>query len=193
MRTRLAVACLIALATLVLLAVGPAAQGSNGDPVVLGQNNDGEGTVLTGHGATTLQIVQTDLEYDALRVIANRQDDIAIDASVANGDPNSTAVSAYAAGESNAIIARGQSQFIGGPVYFNGTSGVATIPAGANHIRVTVEPNAMTSTTHALAMLQQRRSVQVVAVHPERARDRLAIFLDRPVALPTQVSWFLFD
>jgi hypothetical protein len=98
-------------------------------------------------------------------------------------DPSSAAISAF-----------GAVKLDGGPISFGSTSGEAVVPAGAAKVTVSVAARGMTASTTGLATLQQHvHGMFVEALETDAATSTITIYLNRKVAVPTQVAWFLFN
>jgi hypothetical protein len=142
--------------------------------------------VINSHD-TALQVQSSNGGGDwAMSVTSTGSDGIGL---FASGGPNG--------GE--AIVANGPIR-VHGPAYFGEgvafglTSGLATVPAGSNHILVDIDPSVMTLTTTGVATMQQHvHGVFVEALVPNPAASTITIYLDKPVSAPVQLAWFLFN
>jgi hypothetical protein len=195
MRTRFAAL----LAVLLVIGVAGTAWGTQGDPLIAGKTNterhatvidnpvgDGFGMVINSHD-TALQVTSSNGGGDwAMRVLSMGSDGIAL---VATGGPNG--------GE--AFVAQGPvrvegAAYITGGVAFGSATGVATVPAGSNHVVVQVATGVMDPGTTGVATMQQHvHGVFVEALVPNPVASTITIYLDKRVSAPVQLAWFLFN
>jgi hypothetical protein len=185
---------LVVAAALLVVGLASVAQGSDGQALMLGTANTSmsDTTLQAGGDANGLVVSST---QDALEGKSTSEG-----SGVSGvGENGGTGVSALGIHGAEAFGATGHSSFNGGVTFLNGsvafdtTSGVAVVPAGSNRVTVSVVGSAFDRQSHALAMLQQRRSAEVAAVRPNRAAHTISIFLSKEVGLDTKVAWFLFD
>ncbi len=196
MNSRLRVVTLAALASITIVAVASMAQGSDGQPLVIGTANTSlSDTTLTADGSAN-GLTATSSEYALEGTNTTGGEGAGVYGIGKNG---AAGVQATGASGSDALYAEGPSVFNGDAAFLNGsvrfgdTSGVAVIPAGSDRVTVSVAAESFDRLTHGTAMLQQRRSSQVAAVRPDRAGHTVTIYLDKAVGLDTKVAWFLFD
>jgi hypothetical protein len=190
MNARLRVITLTALASITIVAVASMAQGSAGQPVILGQNNTSDlTTTITGQKDAT-----------ALLVTANRTAVEGISAGggggagiVGIGSHGSPGVAAMAIAGTNsdALNVSGRTDFSGATRF--SASGVATIPAGATSVSAIVDKDSVDVNSGAVATLQQQRPTEVKAAVLHVNQGMLTIYLTRSVTQETRVAWFVFD
>jgi hypothetical protein len=197
-------------AAAIVVGVSGVAWGSNGDPLTLGShvNRESRTTTLTMRGSTLPALRIDAPRASGLWVQSNDSDATAVDAYV-YGSHDTVAVRAWALGpgfskalEANvapdvnnvALQANGPSIF--GAVTQFKTSGLATVPAGKNHVVVPIQSwgdvETLNDGSFALATLQQRvPGTFVLAAVPDVDTQSITIYLNRRAPSPVSLAWFV--
>jgi hypothetical protein len=168
---------LAVLVASVSLAMGGIAQGSDGQPLILGQVN-------TSSGATHLKLAPGDTEGLVINQPGNGQPIIV----TLGPGPLGCGICVTAAGNAMALAVGGRAGF-GGPVGF-AQSGVVSIPAGTDQVIVPVP--GLIKHSHALATPQKDTGASVASATARPARDEVVIRLTNAVDSSTPVAWFVF-
>src|SRR3954466_1467675 len=158
MNTRLRVATLAALASIAIVAIASMAQGSNGQPLILGHDNTSTLDTTIHADGSAVGLDATSSEYGLIGRNYTGGEGAGVLGSARQG---AAGVEADGSHGSDALSTEGRTDF-NGPVYFVG-SGQTTVPAGSRSQTVSVPAQTLEKTSHALAMLQQQRSAQVSA------------------------------
>jgi hypothetical protein len=172
-----ACASLAVLVACVSLAMGGIAQGTDGQPLILGQIN-------RSSGATHLKLAPGDTTGLVISQPGNGQPIIV----QLGPGPLGCGICVSAAGAALALSVNGRAGF-GGPVHF-AQSGVVSIPAGTDQLIVPVP--GLIKHSHALATPQKDTGASVASATARPARDEVVIHLTAAVDSSTPVAWFVF-
>lgn len=171
------------VAAIIVIGLATAAQGDDGDPLIIGASNQssGDGTFtdwnVSGVAAADLwgfRIVSDGTSVTPLRLVA----------SDVNPNPALSLV-----GNNIAVEASGK-------VVLRDRSGTAIVPADANRVTVRVQSsmNPVSGSTLVLATVQQTAGGAMVrAAVPNALEETFTIYLSKTATVKTRVAWTLIN